>query len=91
MNGLGLVYFYIDVIKDEIEKKEESLGQSAFDTINGWKGGELSQMRTALSRFEQVATQLQGDLTEKLEQDCINKLRAASHGKKGEIKEWDTR
>ena len=75
MNGLGVVYFYIDVVKDEIEMKE-----SLPDTP--YVGGELFQMRTALSRFEQVATVLEGDRAEKMTQECIAKIIEDVKGEK---------
>lgn len=75
MNGLGLVYFYIDVYKDEIEKKKSLLDTS-------YVGGELLQMRTALSRFEQVATVLEGDRAEKVTQECIDKIIGDVKGEK---------
>lgn len=68
MNGLGSVYFYIDVMKNEIKGKESL----SIATLR--QGGELVQMRKALSRFEQIATALEGDRAEQMTQECIAKI-----------------
>jgi hypothetical protein len=72
MNALGMVYFYIDVAKDEI-KEVESLPDT-MSYAGGAKQGRLLEARKALSRLEVIATTLETDRAAKMTEQCIKKI-----------------
>ena len=61
--ALGLVYFYIDVVKNEIKEKE-SLSDTDLITHHIRLGGEISVLRIMLSRLNVIATTLEADKTD---------------------------
>ena len=58
--SLGLVYFYIDVVQDEI-KEAESFSDTAPILSGVYAGGEINALRKMLSRLNVIATTLEAD------------------------------
>ena len=62
--ALGLVYFYIDVCKDEI-KEAQSFSDTAPILSGVYAGGEINTLRKMLSRLNVIATTLEADKVDK--------------------------
>ena len=62
--ALGLVYFYIDVVQDEI-KEAQSFSDTAPILSGVYAGGEINALRKMLSRLNVIATTLEADKVDK--------------------------
>ena len=69
--ALGLVYFYIDVVQDEI-KEAESFSDTAPILSGVYAGGEINALRKMKSRLNCIATAMEGDISEQAKDKLVD-------------------